>query len=155
MVVCQVSCSGVDSGPGKGLGDRGRAAWTLASLRWKRPRASTGSEQQQRRPQGVSLPKPEPGDPGGPGGSTGSAAQEWEFSSPWYVDWNHQEHKVINAGLDKEGKTNILYQFSMNKVVHSSLTIRSNVEEVVITNTCFLMGHRWPRISLFFLEHLL
>ncbi|XP_036883750.1 ADP-ribosylation factor-like protein 5A isoform X1 [Sturnira hondurensis] len=49
------------------------------------------------------------------------------------------EHKVIIVGLDNAGKTTILYQFSMNEVVHTSPTIGSNVEEIVINNTRFLM----------------
>ncbi|XP_019502090.1 PREDICTED: ADP-ribosylation factor-like protein 5A isoform X3 [Hipposideros armiger] len=50
-----------------------------------------------------------------------------------------EEHKVIIVGLDNAGKTTILYQFSMNEVVHTSPTIGSNVEEIVINNTRFLM----------------
>uniref|UniRef100_A0A3P9N2Z4 ADP-ribosylation factor-like 5A n=1 Tax=Poecilia reticulata TaxID=8081 RepID=A0A3P9N2Z4_POERE len=49
------------------------------------------------------------------------------------------EHKVIIVGLDNAGKTTILYQFSMNEVVHTSPTIGSNVEEIVVNNTHFLM----------------
>ncbi|EHB17732.1 ADP-ribosylation factor-like protein 5A, partial [Heterocephalus glaber] len=49
------------------------------------------------------------------------------------------EHKVIIVGLDYAGKTTILYQFSTNEVVHTSPTIGSNVEEITINNTCFLM----------------
>ncbi|ELK04611.1 ADP-ribosylation factor-like protein 5A [Pteropus alecto] len=49
------------------------------------------------------------------------------------------KHKVIIVGLDNAGKTTILYQFSMNEVVHTSPTIGSNVEEIVINNTRFLM----------------
>ncbi|KAL6035913.1 hypothetical protein STEG23_025106 [Scotinomys teguina] len=49
------------------------------------------------------------------------------------------EHKVIIVGLDNAGKTTILYQFSMNEVVHTSPTIGSNVEEIVVNNTRFLM----------------
>uniref|UniRef100_A0A8C8ZPY9 Uncharacterized protein n=1 Tax=Prolemur simus TaxID=1328070 RepID=A0A8C8ZPY9_PROSS len=36
--------------------------------------------------------------------------------------FNHQEHKVIIVGLDNAGKT-ILYQFSVNEVVHTSLLV--------------------------------
>ncbi|KAM6450785.1 ADP-ribosylation factor-like protein 5B [Python bivittatus] len=50
-----------------------------------------------------------------------------------------QEHKVIIVGLDNAGKTTILYQFLMNEVVHTSPTIGSNVEEIVVKNTHFLM----------------
>ncbi|MXQ87903.1 hypothetical protein E5288_WYG008815 [Bos mutus] len=50
-----------------------------------------------------------------------------------------KKHKVIIVGLDNAGKTTILYQFSMNEVVHTSPTIGSNVEEIVINNTRFLM----------------
>uniref|UniRef100_A0A8C5RQ41 ARF like GTPase 5B n=1 Tax=Laticauda laticaudata TaxID=8630 RepID=A0A8C5RQ41_LATLA len=56
--------------------------------------------------------------------------------------WNlfcTQEHKVIIVGLDNAGKTTILYQFLMNEVVHTSPTIGSNVEEIVVKNTHFLM----------------
>ncbi|KAM8967147.1 ADP-ribosylation factor-like protein 5B [Pelodytes ibericus] len=49
------------------------------------------------------------------------------------------KHKVIIVGLDNAGKTTILYQFLMNEVVHTSPTIGSNVEEIVIKNTHFLM----------------
>ncbi|XP_058559759.1 putative ADP-ribosylation factor-like protein 5C isoform X2 [Neofelis nebulosa] len=50
-----------------------------------------------------------------------------------------QEHKVIIVGLDNAGKTTILYQFLMNEVVHTSPTIGSNVEEIVLQKTHFLM----------------
>uniref|UniRef100_A0A3Q3MMB3 ADP-ribosylation factor-like 5A n=1 Tax=Labrus bergylta TaxID=56723 RepID=A0A3Q3MMB3_9LABR len=53
--------------------------------------------------------------------------------------WGSLEHKVIIVGLDNAGKTTILYQFSMNEVVHTSPTIGSNVEEIVVNNTHFLM----------------
>uniref|UniRef100_H3B685 ARF like GTPase 5C n=2 Tax=Latimeria chalumnae TaxID=7897 RepID=H3B685_LATCH len=49
------------------------------------------------------------------------------------------EHKVIIVGLDNAGKTTILYQFLMNEVVHTSPTIGSNVEEIVVKKTHFLM----------------
>ncbi|XP_034616216.1 ADP-ribosylation factor-like protein 5B isoform X3 [Trachemys scripta elegans] len=49
------------------------------------------------------------------------------------------KHKVIIVGLDNAGKTTILYQFLMNEVVHTSPTIGSNVEEIVVKNTHFLM----------------
>uniref|UniRef100_A0A3B1IGA9 ADP-ribosylation factor-like 8 n=1 Tax=Astyanax mexicanus TaxID=7994 RepID=A0A3B1IGA9_ASTMX len=51
----------------------------------------------------------------------------------------NQEHKVIIVGLDNAGKTTILYQFLMKEVVHTSPTIGSNVEEIVVKNTHFLM----------------
>ncbi|KAK9410626.1 ADP-ribosylation factor-like 5A [Crotalus adamanteus] len=60
------------------------------------------------------------------------------FTRIWRL-FNHQEHKVIIVGLDNAGKTTILYQFSMNEVVHTSPTIGSNVEEIVVNNTRFLM----------------
>ncbi|XP_028601711.1 ADP-ribosylation factor-like protein 5A isoform X2 [Podarcis muralis] len=60
------------------------------------------------------------------------------FARIWRL-FNHQEHKVIIVGLDNAGKTTILYQFSMNEVVHTSPTIGSNVEEIVVNNTRFLM----------------
>ncbi|XP_008111756.1 putative ADP-ribosylation factor-like protein 5C [Anolis carolinensis] len=50
-----------------------------------------------------------------------------------------REHKVIIIGLDNAGKTTILYQFLMNEVVHTSPTIGSNVEEIVMRKTHFLM----------------
>ncbi|MBZ3869464.1 ADP-ribosylation factor-like protein 5A [Sciurus carolinensis] len=56
-----------------------------------------------------------------------------------YTMEKKKEHKVIIVGLDNAGKTTILYQFSMNEVVHTSPTIGSNVEEIVINNTRFLM----------------
>ncbi|XP_058416820.1 putative ADP-ribosylation factor-like protein 5C isoform X2 [Diceros bicornis minor] len=49
------------------------------------------------------------------------------------------EHKVIIVGLDNAGKTTILYQFLMNEVVHTCPTIGSNVEEIVLQKTHFLM----------------
>lgn len=74
------------------------------------------------------------------------------------------EHKVIIVGLDNAGKTTILYQLwvvtfvtvnilllqntwsepvlfysLMNEVVHTSPTIGSNVEEIVVKKTHFLM----------------
>ncbi|XP_064345709.1 uncharacterized protein LOC135322098 [Camelus dromedarius] len=59
------------------------------------------------------------------------------FTKPWSLFCN-QEHKVIIVGLDNAGKTTILYQFLMNKVVHTSPTTGSNVEETVVKNTHFL-----------------
>ncbi|CAH2292552.1 ADP-ribosylation factor 5C [Pelobates cultripes] len=53
--------------------------------------------------------------------------------------FGNREHKVIIVGLDNAGKTTILYQFLMNEVVHTAPTIGSNVEEIVIRNTQFLM----------------
>ncbi|KAJ1135338.1 hypothetical protein NDU88_001778 [Pleurodeles waltl] len=53
--------------------------------------------------------------------------------------FGNQEHKVIIVGLDNAGKTTILYQFLMNEVVHTSPTIGSNVEEIILKNTHFLM----------------
>ncbi|XP_043911228.1 putative ADP-ribosylation factor-like protein 5C isoform X1 [Protopterus annectens] len=55
------------------------------------------------------------------------------------VVYLRKEHKVIIVGLDNAGKTTILYQFLMNEVVHTSPTIGSNVEEIVVRNTHFLM----------------
>ncbi|XP_073539533.1 putative ADP-ribosylation factor-like protein 5C isoform X1 [Phyllobates terribilis] len=59
----------------------------------------------------------------------------------WHVKAvaNLTEHKVIIVGLDNAGKTTILYQFLMNEVVHTAPTIGSNVEEIVMRNTHFLM----------------
>uniref|UniRef100_A0A4W4DV64 ADP-ribosylation factor-like 8 n=1 Tax=Electrophorus electricus TaxID=8005 RepID=A0A4W4DV64_ELEEL len=56
------------------------------------------------------------------------------YFAPWPT-----EHKVIIVGLDNAGKTTILYQFLMKEVVHTSPTIGSNVEEIVVKNTHFLM----------------
>lgn len=50
-----------------------------------------------------------------------------------------EEHKVIVVGLDNAGKTTILYQLSMNEVIHTSPTIGSNVEEIVCKNVHFFM----------------
>ncbi|XP_071416311.1 ADP-ribosylation factor-like protein 5B isoform X2 [Pithys albifrons albifrons] len=60
------------------------------------------------------------------------------FAKLWSL-FGSQEHKVIIVGLDNAGKTTILYQFLMNEVVHTSPTIGSNVEEIVVKNTHFLM----------------
>ncbi|XP_032554675.1 ADP-ribosylation factor-like protein 5B isoform X1 [Chiroxiphia lanceolata] len=64
------------------------------------------------------------------------------FEHPPALAWgppHPAEHKVIIVGLDNAGKTTILYQFLMNEVVHTSPTIGSNVEEIVVKNTHFLM----------------
>ncbi|XP_029783414.1 putative ADP-ribosylation factor-like protein 5C isoform X1 [Suricata suricatta] len=53
--------------------------------------------------------------------------------------FGNQEHKVIIVGLDNAGKTTILYQLLMNEVVHTAPTIGSNVEEIVLQKTHFLM----------------
>ena len=76
-----------------------------------------------------------------------------------------EEHKVIVVGLDNAGKTTILYQLSMNEVIHTRIgfqcklkfvfflklsghyqiktvkspTIGSNVEEIVCKNVHFFM----------------
>uniref|UniRef100_A0A8C3VMN7 ARF like GTPase 5C n=1 Tax=Catagonus wagneri TaxID=51154 RepID=A0A8C3VMN7_9CETA len=50
-----------------------------------------------------------------------------------------KEHKVIIVGLDNAGKITILYQFLTNEVVHTSPTISSNVEEIVLQKTHFFM----------------
>ncbi|XP_029946468.1 putative ADP-ribosylation factor-like protein 5C [Salarias fasciatus] len=50
-----------------------------------------------------------------------------------------REHKVIIVGLDNAGKTTILYQFLTKEAVHTSPTIGSNVEEITIRNTHFLV----------------
>ncbi|NXG47650.1 ARL5B protein, partial [Psilopogon haemacephalus] len=60
------------------------------------------------------------------------------FAKLWSL-FGSREHKVIIVGLDNAGKTTILYQFLMNEVVHTSPTIGSNVEEIVVKNTHFLM----------------
>ncbi|XP_055252823.1 putative ADP-ribosylation factor-like protein 5C [Moschus berezovskii] len=53
--------------------------------------------------------------------------------------FREREHKVIIVGLDNAGKTTILYQFLTNEVVHTCPTIGSNVEEIVLQKTHFLM----------------
>ncbi|XP_069004681.1 putative ADP-ribosylation factor-like protein 5C [Embiotoca jacksoni] len=50
-----------------------------------------------------------------------------------------REHKVIIVGLDNSGKTTILYQFVTKEAVLTSPTIGSNVEEVIVRNSHFLM----------------
>ncbi|XP_069565245.1 putative ADP-ribosylation factor-like protein 5C [Brachyistius frenatus] len=50
-----------------------------------------------------------------------------------------REHKVIIVGLDNSGKTTILYQFLTKEAVLTSPTIGSNVEEVIVRNSHFLM----------------
>ncbi|XP_075846986.1 putative ADP-ribosylation factor-like protein 5C isoform X2 [Microtus pennsylvanicus] len=59
--------------------------------------------------------------------------QKTEILSKWL------EHKVIIVGLDNAGKTTILHQFLSNEVVHTCSTIGSNVEEIVLRKTRFLM----------------
>uniref|UniRef100_A0A3B3TM30 ADP-ribosylation factor-like 5C n=1 Tax=Poecilia latipinna TaxID=48699 RepID=A0A3B3TM30_9TELE len=49
------------------------------------------------------------------------------------------KHKVIIVGLDNAGKTTILYQFLTKEAVHTSPTIGSNVEEIVVRNTHFMV----------------
>ncbi|XP_036409498.1 ADP-ribosylation factor-like protein 5B [Megalops cyprinoides] len=50
-----------------------------------------------------------------------------------------REHKVIIVGLDNAGKTTILYQFLTKEAVHTSPTIGSNVEEITVRKTRFLV----------------
>ncbi|XP_026218253.1 putative ADP-ribosylation factor-like protein 5C [Anabas testudineus] len=50
-----------------------------------------------------------------------------------------KEHKVIIVGLDNAGKTTILYQFLTKEAVHTSPTIGSNVEEIKVRNSNFLV----------------
>ncbi|KAK9535318.1 hypothetical protein VZT92_007705 [Zoarces viviparus] len=50
-----------------------------------------------------------------------------------------REHKVIIVGLDNAGKTTILYQFLTKEAVHTSPTIGSNVEEIIVRKTHFLV----------------
>uniref|UniRef100_A0A3Q3X927 Uncharacterized protein n=1 Tax=Mola mola TaxID=94237 RepID=A0A3Q3X927_MOLML len=49
------------------------------------------------------------------------------------------EHKVIIVGLDNAGKTTILYQFLTKEAVHTSPTIGSNVEQITVRKTHFLV----------------
>ncbi|PNJ66528.1 ARL5C isoform 1 [Pongo abelii] len=51
----------------------------------------------------------------------------------------NQEHKVIIVGLDNEGKTTILYGFLSDEVVHTCPIIGSNMEEIILLKTHFLM----------------
>ncbi|XP_061701443.1 putative ADP-ribosylation factor-like protein 5C [Syngnathoides biaculeatus] len=53
--------------------------------------------------------------------------------------FGHREHKVIIVGLDNAGKTTILYQFLTKEAVHTSPTVGSNVEEIIVRNTHFLV----------------
>ncbi|XP_068606532.1 putative ADP-ribosylation factor-like protein 5C isoform X2 [Brachionichthys hirsutus] len=50
-----------------------------------------------------------------------------------------RDHKVIVVGLDNAGKTTILYQFLTKEAVHTSPTIGSNVEEITVRKTNFLV----------------
>ncbi|XP_004552415.1 putative ADP-ribosylation factor-like protein 5C [Maylandia zebra] len=50
-----------------------------------------------------------------------------------------KEHKVIIVGLDNAGKTTILYQFLTKEAVHTSPTIGSNVEQITVRKTHFLV----------------
>ncbi|XP_073350382.1 putative ADP-ribosylation factor-like protein 5C [Pagrus major] len=50
-----------------------------------------------------------------------------------------REHKVIVVGLDNAGKTTVLYQFLTKEAVHTSPTIGSNVEQITVRNTHFLI----------------
>ncbi|KAA8585395.1 putative ADP-ribosylation factor-like protein 5C [Etheostoma spectabile] len=50
-----------------------------------------------------------------------------------------REHKVIVVGLDNAGKTSILYQFLTKEAVHTSPTIGSNVEEITVGKTNFMV----------------
>uniref|UniRef100_A0A7N8Y9P8 ADP-ribosylation factor-like 5C n=1 Tax=Mastacembelus armatus TaxID=205130 RepID=A0A7N8Y9P8_9TELE len=48
-------------------------------------------------------------------------------------------HKVIIVGLDNAGKTTVLYQFLTKEAVLTSPTIGSNVEEITVRKTNFLV----------------
>lgn len=50
-----------------------------------------------------------------------------------------REHKVIIVGLDNAGKTTILYQFLTKEAVQTTPTIGSNVEEIAVKKTRFLV----------------
>ncbi|XP_028311254.1 putative ADP-ribosylation factor-like protein 5C [Gouania willdenowi] len=50
-----------------------------------------------------------------------------------------REHKVVIIGLDNAGKTTILYQFLTKEAVHTFPTIGSNVENIAVRNTHFLV----------------
>jgi len=50
-----------------------------------------------------------------------------------------REHKVIIVGLDNAGKTTILYQFLTKEAVQTTPTIGSNVEEIAVRKTRFLV----------------
>ncbi|KAI5128865.1 Adp-Ribosylation Factor-Like Protein 5B [Manis pentadactyla] len=49
------------------------------------------------------------------------------------------KHKVVIVGVENAEKTTTLYQFLMNEVVHMGPTIGSNMEEIVLQKTHFLM----------------
>ncbi|KAG7504429.1 ADP-ribosylation factor 5B [Solea senegalensis] len=55
------------------------------------------------------------------------------------VVFGDKEHKVILVGLDNAGKTTVLYQFLTKEAVHTTPTIGSNVEEITVRNTHFLV----------------
>ncbi|KAK1799335.1 hypothetical protein P4O66_007574 [Electrophorus voltai] len=50
-----------------------------------------------------------------------------------------KEHKVLIVGLDNAGKTTILYQFLTKEAVFTTPTIGSNVEEINVNKTRFLV----------------
>lgn len=124
---------------------RGQAAWASASLRFlgRGPAASTGAAAAEAKAAALLSPpeQPKPREARRTGwwlAGVRCPRMGILFTRIWRL-FNHQEHKVIIVGLDNAGKTTILYQFSMNEVVHTSPTIGSNVEEIVINNTRFLM----------------
>ncbi|CAF90198.1 unnamed protein product, partial [Tetraodon nigroviridis] len=49
------------------------------------------------------------------------------------------EHKVVIVGLDNAGKTTVLYQFLTKEAVQTSPTIGSNVEQITVRKTHFLV----------------
>ncbi|XP_076853236.1 putative ADP-ribosylation factor-like protein 5C [Brachyhypopomus gauderio] len=53
--------------------------------------------------------------------------------------FGNKEHKVIIVGLDNAGKTTILYQFLTKEAVFTTPTIGSNVEEINVNKTQFLV----------------
>uniref|UniRef100_H3CBG3 ADP-ribosylation factor-like 5C n=1 Tax=Tetraodon nigroviridis TaxID=99883 RepID=H3CBG3_TETNG len=50
-----------------------------------------------------------------------------------------REHKVVIVGLDNAGKTTVLYQFLTKEAVQTSPTIGSNVEQITVRKTHFLV----------------
>ncbi|KAG3278518.1 ADP-ribosylation factor-like protein 5A [Ictidomys tridecemlineatus] len=60
------------------------------------------------------------------------------FTRIWRL-FTNQGNKIITVGLDNVGENYHLYQFSMNKIVHTSFTIGSKEKEIVINDVHFLM----------------
>ncbi|XP_077590807.1 putative ADP-ribosylation factor-like protein 5C [Stigmatopora nigra] len=61
------------------------------------------------------------------------------FLTKMMTVFGNREHKVIIIGLDNAGKTTILYQFLTKEAVETTPTVGSNVEQISVGNTHFLM----------------